>query len=120
MRTACFQKLFGAAAGTLRAGSTDPNAQKLKYLNSAEGLFWQGRYPESLVHFSKAVQVTPQSARSICLTRPTLQRTNRSLPIEGCSKPYRLDPVSVDARSELARLQLSRGRYQEADSLCKA
>src|SRR2546423_507371 len=109
-------KLIFLAAALLAGCSTDPNRQKLKYLNDGEKYFKAERYPEAVIQFRNAVQIDPRFAGAHYQLGLAYQALHDS---EAAYREIResvtFDPKNADALLQLAVLLISRHQYDQAE-----
>src|SRR5437588_5064145 len=112
--------LLVLATACWTACSTDPNRQKIKYLNQGERYFKSGKYQEAVIEFRNAVEVDPRFAKAhYQLGRVYLTLNNRESAYRELMASTALDPSNQDAQLQLAGLLISRRQYADAKTLAQ-
>src|SRR5205823_6441981 len=113
--------IFLACVALLTGCSTDPNRQKLKYLNDGEKYFTAGRYQEAVIQFRNAVQIDPKFAGAhyqLSLAYQALHDPEAAY--REITASVTLDPKNADAQLQLAALLISRRQYDKAEAAALA
>ena len=95
---------FSVGALLFSGCSTDPNRQKLKYLQGGEKYFKAGRYQEAIIEFRRSVQIDSKFAEAhYQLGRAYLAVRNLELAYRETASAVALDPGNSDVNSSLRR-----------------
>src|ERR1700686_3424123 len=91
------------------------NRDPKKFLAKGNASFDQGKYPEALIYFGRAIQLDPRYAEAhFKLAQTQLKLSAWSAAFAELMRPVELQPDNWDAQLELGRLQLAAGKKQEA------
>ena len=98
--------------------SSDPNAQKLKYLSSGDKLYKAGKYQEAVIQFRNAVQLDPKSGEArYQLGLTYLGLNNPEAAFKELTEAVALQPSNLDAHLKLASLHIVRREFDKATAL---
>src|ERR1035438_6724916 len=87
--------------------STDPNKQKLKYLNSGAKYVKQNKLQEAVIQFRNAIQIDPRFAEAhYQLARAYLGLKNPEAAYRELMETVTLSPQNSEAQLQLARAYL--------------
>jgi tetratricopeptide (TPR) repeat protein len=112
--------LIAGAAALLVSCSSDPNRQKLKYLNSGENYFKSGKYQEAVIQFRSALEIDPRfAAAHYQLGRTYLALRNPGSAYREMTESVTLDPSNSDAQLEYAALLIGRRQFDQAQSVAQ-
>lgn len=112
-------KAICLAAGVLflAACSTDPNKQKLNYLNSGEQYLKRGEYQAAVIQFRNAIALDPKfAAAHYQLAQTYLGLNNRDAALAELQQTVTLDPGNSEAQLELAPLLLAHHAYEQSQA----
>src|SRR5579862_9657287 len=97
--------LLAFALALLVGCSSDPNVRKLKYLQSGEKYFSQGKLNEAIIEFRNALEIDPRFVTArYQLARVYLSSKNPQAAYRELQETVTLDPNNTDAQLELASL----------------
>src|SRR5579862_9888006 len=97
------------------ACSTNPEAQKQKYLISGTEYFQKAKYQEAAIQFRNAIQVDPRSAEAhYKLAQALAAQRNSEGAYRELTETVSLDPRNANAQLQLASLLLTRRQYDQA------
>src|SRR5580700_84989 len=112
--------LLIAGAALLASCSSDPNRQKLKYLNSGESYYNSAKYQEAVIQFRSALEIDPRfAAAHYQLGRTYLALKNPDSAYRELTESVTLDPGNSDAQLELAALLMGRRQLDRAQSVAQ-
>jgi tetratricopeptide (TPR) repeat protein len=95
--------------------STNPRAKLQKFLEQGNREFQQGKYPEAMIFYGRALQIDPHSAEThYKLAQTHLKMSSWASAFQELSRTVDLDPQNWAAQLDLGRLQLAGGRAKEA------
>src|SRR5271169_4857521 len=95
--------------------STDPNVKKQKFLDRANQDFGQGKYPEALISYGRAIQVDPRFAEAhYGLAQTHMKMGSWSAAYQELQRTVNLQPENWKAQLDLSRLELAGGKAKEA------
>ena len=96
---------------------SDPNKQKLKYLNSGEEYFKRGEYQAAVIQLGNALQLDPHFAEAHYQLGLTYMRlSNRSAALNEFRQTVALQPGNSDAQLQLGSLFLASHQYGQAQA----
>ena len=111
---------FSVGALLFSGCSTDPNRQKLKYLQGGEKYFKAGRYQEAIIEFRRSVQIDSKFAEAhYQLGRAYLAVRNLELAYRETASAVALDPGNSDVQLQLATLLIAFRQYGQAEAAAK-
>jgi tetratricopeptide (TPR) repeat protein len=112
--------LLIAGAALLASCSSDPNRQKLKYLNSGESYFKSGKYQDAVIQFRSALEIDRRFAEAhYQLGRAYVALRNPGSAYRELTESVTLDPSNSDAQLEFASLLLGRRQFDQAQSVAQ-
>ncbi len=112
--------LLIAGAALLVSCSSDPNRQKLKYLNSGESYFKSGKYQEAVIQFRSALEIDPRfAAAHYQLGRAYLALRDPGSAYREMIESVTVDPSNSDAQLEFASLLIGRRQFDQAQSVAQ-
>src|SRR5580704_12321084 len=100
MKPAAVKKLtlLILALAVLAGCSTDPNAKKVKYLNSGDRYLKKGKLQEAIIEFRNALEIDPRfAAAHYQLARAYLSSRNAEAAYRELLETVTLDPRNSDA-----------------------
>ena len=107
--------LLCLAAATLSGCSRDPNVRKLKYFQSGQQYFQQGKYSEAAVQFLNATRVDPAySEAHYQLGQSYLKMQQWSPAYQEFARTADLDPNNWQARLDLTNLLIASHNLEQA------
>src|SRR5271170_4555284 len=99
----------------LSSCSTDPNKQKLKYLNSGAKYLKQNKLQEAVVQFRNAIQIDPRFADAhYQLARAYLGLKNPEAAYRELMETVTLAPQNSEAQLQIATLLIGWHQYDQA------
>ena len=109
--------LASILAIALAACSSDPNHQKVKYLNSGERYLKRGEYSAAVIEFRNAVDLDPRFEKGHAkLAEGYLRLGNSEAAYREFLEAVTLDPGDRDAELQLARLSIARRQFDQAQT----
>jgi tetratricopeptide (TPR) repeat protein len=95
--------------------SRDPNVRKLKYFQSGQQYFQQGKYSEAAVQFLNATRIDPSySAAHYQLAQSYLKLQQWSPAFQELARTADLEPDNWQARLDLTNLLIASHNFQQA------
>lgn len=103
--------LFGLGVGCNR----DPTARKQKFLEQGNHNFDQGKFPEAIIFYGRALQIDPQCAEAHHkLVQCYLKQGSRASAYHELLSTVELEPENRQAQTELGQILLAAGKGKEA------
>jgi tetratricopeptide (TPR) repeat protein len=103
------------AAGIFSGCSRDPNVRKLKYFQSGQQYFQQGKYSEAAVQFLNATRVDPNySEAHYQLAQSYLKMQQWSPAYQEFARTVSLDPDNWRARLDSTNLLIASHNFEQA------
>src|ERR1700686_1730320 len=91
------------------------NRDPRKFLAKGNASFDQGKYPEALIYYGRALQLDPRYAEAhFKLAQTQLKLMSWSAAFAELQRTIELQPDNWEAQVDLGRLQLVAGQKQEA------
>src|SRR5580698_11146526 len=105
----------------LLTACSNPNKQKLAYLNSGDKYFKAAKYQEAVIEFRNALQIDPRLANAHQkLAMAYLKLGNSEAAYRELRETVGLDPKNRDAQLEMASLLLARRQYGAAQAAAES
>src|SRR5208283_1265790 len=103
--------LFGLGTGCNR----NPTVRKQKFLEQGNHNFDQGKFPEAIIFYGRALQIEPRFAEAHHkLAQCYLKQGSWALAYHELSRTVELEPENWPAQTELGQILLAAGKGQEA------
>src|SRR5215470_13507944 len=97
------------------ACSRDPNVRKQKFLAQGNQEFDQGKYPEAMIHYGRALQLDPRFPEAHYKLAQTYMKTGTwAAAYQELLRTIDLQPENWAAQLDLGKLQLAGGQAQDA------
>jgi Tfp pilus assembly protein PilF len=104
----------------LTSCSTDPEHEKVKYLESGNRYFKSGKFSEAAIQFQNAVELDPRFADAYYgMAQANLKTGNVDAAFTELVQATTLNPSNVSAQLELGRLQIVRRKYADAEATAR-
>src|SRR6516164_2842140 len=95
--------------------SRDPNVRKQKFLAEGNQQFDQGKYPEAMIYYGRALQLDPRFPDAHYKLAQTYMKTGSfASAFQELLRTVELQPDHWAAQLDLGRLQLAGGKAQDA------